>query len=103
MIIYINLESLPHAFFVENYNHIEFYLNDKTCVVIESDELETEYNDSEKMLKLKGVYFNDIYANGLIDDVKDRISQAVILCDSEEIEITDMKIVDGDREWVYIA
>lgn len=101
MTIYINLEDSPHAFFIERYSHVEFYLNDKTFILLESDE--TEYNNAAKMLKLEGVYFNDTYANGLIDDVKDRISQAVILCDNEEIEITDMKIVDRCREWGYMA
>lgn len=56
--------------------------------------------------RYKGVYFNDAYANGRLDELKKAkgISYVAVSSESDDdaaVEIVYMEFVDGDRTFVY--
>lgn len=81
---------------------IKFNLKSGEEVTVDWDSSSIARDDDGFVGRYKGVYFNDKYANGRLDDIdKPKVSSVRVSsanCETADLVITGIKFIDGETE-----
>lgn len=84
---------------------IEVQLANGQTVVLNWDESESSYSDGEVNARYKGVYFDEEYANGKLDDLQQmKVIHVELYSESNEkavFQIEEMLFEDAGKELLY--